>query len=426
MENAVKPEVQKVKVRHIMVTVGILLYMMVAGGVFANIASTFFSAVAADETIAVDIATLSAVSFPRNMVLFFCMPTAAILLKKYPKWTIAAGGVIISLPFFFQGYFNAGWQFMVSGAILGIGGSVVNYAALPVIINRWWKVGTGTLIGLGGALNSLGKAIFTPVVAALIQNVGWRQAYRVTGLVGAAFIFVAVAVLIYDDPAKYGLRPVGDGGVPQAGDKLKAAKPMGLDSAFILKTPSYYLTFIFAISGTLIMTFSSHLIYYAVQNGFTMVQGAAVVSTGAVAAYFTRFVIGFISDKWGVRAARWFSNILNIGAVVFLIIANNTGSYLMLQIGGILFGGGFCSATVVPMHTRAFFGTRDFAKANSYVQMGNALGGAIGVMMFGYLYRWSGSYTTSFYVMIALVAIMVICGEAAQISAKSLRDKWTE
>lgn len=429
MEKITDNNMQKATPRHIAVTVGILFYMMFTGGIFMNIASTFFAAVAADTTNNIDIATLSAVSLPRNLVLTFLMPTAAALLKKHAKWTIAIGGVIITLPFFFQGFFTQGWQFMISGVILGVGGAVVNYSALPTIINRWWNIGTGTLIGLGGALSSLGKAVFTPVIAAMIQNMGWQQAYKITGLAGAIITFIAVIVLVRDDPSECNLKPVGayidESKAPHTKEAEEKAVPMGLDSSYILKTPTYYLSFLFALCSTIIMTFSSHLIYYSVQNGFTMVQGAAVVSTGAVAAYFTRLLIGILNDKYGVRIARWFADLLNILAVVFLLIANNTGSYLMLQIGGIFFGGGFCSATVCPMQSRAFFGTRDFAKANSYVQMGNSLGGALGVMFFGYMYKWTGSYTTSFYVMIGLVVVMVISGELAQITAKPLRDKWT-
>lgn len=430
MQKVVDPNVQKATGRHIAVTIGILFYMMFTGGIFMNIASTFFAAVAKDTTNAIDIAVLSSVSLPRNLVLTFLMPTAAAMIKKNAKWTICIGGILITLPFFFQGFFTQGWQFMVSGAILGLGGAVVNYTALPTIINRWWRVGTGTFIGLGGALSSLGKAIFTPIIAAMITNMGWQQAYKVTGLFGCAITIVAVLLLIRDDPTQYGLKAVGaaiDESLVTKEEKknVPTTKPTGLDSSFILRTPTYWACFVFAICGTFVMCFSSHLIYYAVQNGFTMVQGAAVVSTGAVAAYGSRLLIGIINDKWGVNAARWFSNLLNIIAVVFLVVANNTGSYLILQIGGIFFGAGFCAATVCPMMSRTFFGTRDFAKANSYVQMGNALGGALGVMMFGYLYKWTGTYTTSFTAMIILVALMVICGEVARITAKPLREKWT-
>lgn len=99
--------------------------MLIVSGVYGNIASTLFSAVAADETNNITMGVLSAVSTPRNLVLLIMTPIMVKYLTKNTKLTMIVGSLFMTVPFFFQAYFNTGFFFYITGALLGIGGAAV-------------------------------------------------------------------------------------------------------------------------------------------------------------------------------------------------------------------------------------------------------------------------------------------------------------
>ncbi|MBQ3425062.1 MAG: MFS transporter [Clostridia bacterium] len=419
---------QKATGRHILVTVGIMLYGMLITGVYGNIASTVFSAVAADSSNPITMGQLSGVSFPRNLVIFLLTPLAAKLLKKNAKAAMAGGAVLMTAPFFFQSYFHAAWPFYITGMILGIGGAVATWSALPLMINRWWTASVGSLIGILIALQQIGKAIFTPVVAKIITDHGWRFSYQVLGIGGCVIGLLVSLLMIQNEPEKYKLLPAGAAleAVESSGTIVARSKPVGLNASRILRTPSFYLCFCMAFLATLIMCFQSHEIYYAMSIGFTIVQGAAIISAGGIANYFTNMISGFIVDKLGIRAARWFAGIMGIVSVMLFFLVAKVPSYPLLLAAGIVFGGSFSIASVIPVQVREMFGSRDYAKTNAYVSMGQALGAALGVMGYGLLYDLSQSYRISLILCAVFIVTMLFCGELAEIIAKPLKTEFTE
>lgn len=418
---------QKATSRHIVVTIGIMLYGMIITGVYGNIASTVFSAVAADTTNSITIGQLSSVSLPRNLVLFFMTPLAAKFLQKNAKAAMLGGAVLMTVPFFFQAYFNNAWPFYITGMILGVGGAVATWAALPLMINRWWAVSVGTLIGLLVALQQIGKAIFTPIVAKIIEDYGWRVSYQVLGIGGLIIGLLITVFMIQNNPEQYKLLPVGSAvDSSNSGAAAVKRKVSGLDAKQILRTPSFYLCFAMAFLATLVMCFQSHEVYYSMSIGFTVVQGAAIISAGGIANYFTNMISGVIVDKKGIRAARWFGGILAIISIVLFFVVAKSPSYPLLLLAGIFFGGSFSIASVIPVQAREMFGTRDYDKANAYVSMGQALGGALGVMGYGLLYDFSQSYHVSLILCAIFVVAMLVCGEFAEILAKPLKVQFTD
>jgi MFS family permease len=112
-------------------------------------------------------------------------------------------------------------------------------------------------------------------------------------------------------------------------------------------------------------------------------------------------------------------------AGVILFFAASGGSYFILAAAGSLFGFAMGAVVLVPLCAAAYYGRRDFAKGNALVGMGNALGGAIGVTLYGVFYDMTGTYYTSLITLAVCVVVIVITGELGEITAKPLKAEFT-
>lgn len=228
-----------------------------------------------------------------------------------------------------------------------------------MMINRWWKAHVGALIGLGLAINSFGKAIFTPVVANIIIDYGWRTTYKVLGIFGAVVVVIIPLIFIKNTPEDCRLLPTGAtlNSTADGNSQATASKALGLDASRAKKTIPFYLALIMSAAISIIMCFQSHETYYSMTTGFAIVQGLAIIATGGISNYFSNLLVGVICDKWGVRAGRWFSGVLAIVSAMFFLLSVFP-SYTFLLIVGTLFGASFCLAAVLPIQVREMFGSR--------------------------------------------------------------------
>ena len=92
------------------------------------------------------------------------------------RLVLSAGVACIGVPLIAMSFFNAVWQFYVTGAIMGIGLAEMLILTVPTLINRWFRKNVGFYIGLCMAFTGIGGAVFNLVGGYLIGTgpAGWR------------------------------------------------------------------------------------------------------------------------------------------------------------------------------------------------------------------------------------------------------------
>jgi len=270
------------------------------------------------------------------------------------------------------------------GVGLGIGTSYV-----PVLgaMQQWFVRQRGLASGLGVAGIGVGTLVMPPVAAALIEVVGWREAYLVLGIF-AASVGGGLALLIENDPADRGLGPDGD--PPQAG-----AKPPHLVTAKLAEA-MHSTRFIGLCAACLIGSFGVfvpfvHLVPYALDHG--VAQSAAVLLLGAVGVGSTagRFFLGGLADRLG----RSFSLLLMVAgmALAFAVWLMAT-SLWPLAAFALLFGlfyGGWVA--LMPAVVADYFPGRNIGGVLGILSLSIAFGTLIGPSAAGFAYDFSQSYT---------------------------------
>lgn len=71
------------------------------------------------------------------------------------RLVLSAGVACIGVPLIAMSFFNAVWQFYVTGAIMGIGLAEMLILTVPTLINRWFRKNVGFYIGLCMAFTAL-------------------------------------------------------------------------------------------------------------------------------------------------------------------------------------------------------------------------------------------------------------------------------
>jgi MFS transporter, OFA family, oxalate/formate antiporter len=270
------------------------------------------------------------------------------------------------------------------GVGLGIGCA---YVPAVAAVQRWFVRRRGFASGLAVSGIGVGTLVAPPVVAILIEFLGWRGTYLALGI----FTLVAgvgLAFLIEDDPRKRGLAP--DGEVMSPGVQPRPAAAPGVWST--VTSPRfiglYAACFICAFG--LFVPFV-HLVPYALDRGIP--QASAVLLIGAIGVGSTagRFLLGDLADRLG-RAFSFL--IMFVGMGLSFAIWLFAGSFWPLAIFALVFGvfyGGFVA--LAPAVVIDYFGAQNASTIIGILYTSVAFGTLIGPSAAGFAFDLSHSYT---------------------------------
>jgi MFS transporter, OFA family, oxalate/formate antiporter len=270
------------------------------------------------------------------------------------------------------------------GVGLGIGCA---YVPAVAAVQRWFVRRRGFASGLAVSGIGVGTLVAPPVVAILIEFLGWRGTYLVLGIF-TLVAGVAFAFLIEDDPRKRGLAP--DGEVMSSGAQPLPAAAPGVWS--IVTSPRFIGLYgaCFICAFGLFVPFV-HLVPYALDRGIP--QTSAVLLIGAIGVGSTagRFLLGDLADRLG-RALSFL--IMFIGMGLSFAIWLFAGSFWPLAIFALVFGvfyGGFVA--LAPAVVIDYFGAQNASTIIGILYTSVAFGTLIGPSAAGYAFDLSHSYT---------------------------------
>ena len=270
------------------------------------------------------------------------------------------------------------------GVGLGVGASYV-----PVLgaVQQWFVRQRGLASGVGVAGIGVGTLVMPPAAAALIETLGWRDAYLVLGIF-AAVVGGGLALLIENDPRDRGLSPDGDPLQPGAQGRAPAAASLreamrsrpflGLCAACVIGAFGVFVPFV-------------HLVPYALDHG--VAQSAAVFLLGAIGVGSTagRFFLGGLADRLG----RAFSLLIMVVGMTFaFVVWVLATSFWPLAAFALLFGlfyGGWVA--LLPAVVADYFPGRNIGGVLGVLSLSIAFGTLIGPSAAGFAYDFSHSYT---------------------------------
>ena len=339
--------------------------------------------------------------------------------KLSAKMTVRIGAVLFLLGFFLASRTQSlAMLYIGFGVLCGLSSGLCYNAVMSTMV-RWFPDRPGLisgvlLMGFGGGSFIIGKLYqaWTPA-----EIGGWRASFLVMGII----IFVVLAICSF-----FFVAPGADFVAPAAKNNKAAVKIAGKEykPLEMVKKPSFWLYYVWAIAlsaaGLALISQASGVVWEASASQ-TAGAVATIVGLISICNALGRVLFGGMYDKYGRSLSMQLVNILFIITSGVLILALAAKSVVVVIIGFIL--GGLAYSGITPTNSafcRAYFGPANYPVNFSLINS-NLIFASFGSTVSGALFDASGSYNVTFFLIIGLAVVGILCSLA--ISALDKREK---
>ena len=340
-----------------------------------------------------------------NLFLFgLCGPFAASVMERVGmRAMMVAALALLGVAALATTRMTAVWQLqLLWGVVVGLGAGALAGWVAAAVANRWFVDRRGLVVGVLTAANATGQLIFLPIVAALVEQRGWRTAVTLPAVV-ALVLVPFVWLVIRSFPSDVGLRPFGarDDGqpirprAPLAGNPFArafAALGQGVrDRDFRFLAATFFICG--ASTNGLIGT---HLIPAAMDHGYGEVAAASLLATIGVFDIVGTTCSGWLTDRHDPRVLLfWYYGLRGLSLLALPYVFGSPHFGLILFV---VFYGLDWIATVPPTValTAEIFGRDRVGTVFGWIFCSHMFGAAFAAWGAGAIRTWFGGYGWAF------------------------------
>lgn len=334
-------------------------------------------------------------------------PVMGNLMERFDlRMVLSLSVVLVALGMVLCSFWDAIWQFYISGALIGFGIVSLMFLAVPTLINRWFKKRTGFFIGLCFSMSGIGGAVWSMVGGAIFAIANWRVAYLIFAGIVLVTGLIATIVLIRSYPSEIGLLPYGESLADQGStnpvenvaiynreNNIANQKPKewGVSASVMFRSPVFYSLMVtmgifnsLTVVGNLFATYIYHLSDLGVssitsENAVMLASGVAACIMALSAA--GKVILGAVSDK-SLYIALSIPCICGVVSIVCMWFGGPISS-VFIYAGGLLCGVLYAAVDALgASFTRQIVGPRDYTLIYSRVAIVVNVAGAISATLF--------------------------------------------
>jgi sugar phosphate permease len=362
----------------------------------------------------------TALMFSINIIAYGLMaPLAGSLVDRFgPRLILPIGGLIVGGGLALCSKATTQWHFyLFYGGMVAAGLSLVGWTPLSAIVSNWFFKKRGLAFGVLAA-GFGGSLVFASVAQFFISTFGWQTAYVIIGLSSIVIIAPLCGIFMYSRPQDKGLLPDGI--------SLSSQEPRGLNGPEIstvrdekwatawtlsraTKTYHFWLLFLIAFFflGLAETIAISHQVFFFRDLGYAPMPAANIYSVFGFA-----FVLGnlcsFISDRVGREKVFISCCLVSALAVCLLFLIKDASQPWMAFLFAVFFGLGVGAGGPVLFTTVAdLFQGRYFGSIQGTVVLGFSLGGALAPWLAGFIHDRTGSYFSTFLILLGSILISI-------------------
>ena len=299
------------------------------------------------------------------------------------RWTVIGGAVMIALGLLLSSRGSA-WQLWVGhGVLIGLFGNAGINAPLYIYVSRWFDRRRGTALALISSGQYVAGVIWPLLFEQALARMGWQRTMVAFGLLEVAVILPTAAIFL--------VRPPGEAAaaVPVHGE-VRTGRVLGTRPglAFALLSLASFLCCV-----PMAMP-QAHLVAYCGDLGISPTSGAAMLSVVLAAAFLSRQLWGYTSDRvGGLRTVLAASACQALAMLAFLLTQDEAGLFAVSAFFGLGFSG------VIPAYVLALgelFPASEAAWRIPVLLLCSGSGMAAGGWLAGVIYDHSGFYALAF------------------------------
>lgn len=260
---------------------------------------------------------------------------------------------------------------------LGQGSLMMNCANL---VGQWFNRRRGlaaSLMALGFAAS---MALHPPLALFLIQEIGWRQAWLVLGLLTWAVMLPPVLLLVYDKPEDRGLEPDGDAAIKRSDSPSHSIDGLSLTEA--LRTPTFYVLMAgwFGMS-MLVTTLHFYQVTVLTGQGVAPELAASAFSISAVLMAAAMPLVGRSFDRFRTRYVFIAGLLVTAASITSVTFAHDV--WTVLVYAGLFGVNNAFTLTMFGYLMPRYFGRRHLGRLQGAGQTVGVLGASVGPLPVG-------------------------------------------
>ena len=320
-------------------------------------------------------------------------PVIGWLLRRFgPRRLIMAGAVLMGVAMFLMAETTEWWHLYVAfGLIAAFAMSLAGWIPSVVLVGGWFPDRYGTAIGIMGS--GIGVSIFAliPLAQLLINEFGWRWAYRILAVAVVAWVLPATFCLVRDPPPA-GRPRVGSPSHLPARGRGSASGYWTLAGA--VRTWHFWgVAGVFFTGNFVTQMLLIHQVAYLVDHGMPVMTAATLGGIVGLASIAGKIGWGALSDRTTRPLAYGLAFLCVSASIGGLVLAGRHPASLFPYLYAVLIGVGYAAmAPLPPAVANDLFAGPGFSMIFSTMYMVGGLGLATGTWIAGWIFDTSGSY----------------------------------
>ena len=313
---------------------------------------------------------------------------------------IVVGALVLSAAMFSLGSINTlGQWLLINGLMLTMGSAMIGNLVVNVTLGKWFVEKRGKAVALAGMGISLAGIVLPPVATLLVDSFGWRDSWRILGLV-ALLLTLPAALVVRRRPEDFDQHPDGHSHDEVTTGKGAAARldfDKSMTRAQAMRTSSFYflvLAFgLFQISITVMLTQTIPLMTDA---GYSRLVASSMISLASVPAFFSKPFWGILIDLYSPKKLAAVGAAITGSAILLIVWSINQQLDFWVYGGFLLMGVGW--GGLLPLQEviwASVFGRRYLGSVRSTAMPFTFGMSALGPILVAYYYDIAGNYDLS-------------------------------
>ncbi len=336
------------------------------------------------------------------------------------KRLISAGIISLMASCLIYAFVRNIYVFYIGGALLGIGLSWTTTTIVGYIVNIWCKKNQGTITGAILASNGIGAVVATQTMSPVIHSgvFGYQKAYLI---ISALLLVVLFVVIIF-----FKNSPHDEDHTEEVAKKKSKSSWVGVDYSELIRKPYFY--------GALICIFLTGMVLQGMSGistpcmydaGVNEAYVATVLSVSSVILTCSKFLVGFLNDKAGIRLTTSLCMFAAVLSFLSLTLVSDGSTGRMMCMGYAVFAPiAFPLETIMlPLYAAHFCGEKSFAKALGLFVSVNTAGYAVGAPLMNLCFDITGNYNIGLYASCAVIIAVFISMNLILSAAKRHRKE---
>lgn len=291
------------------------------------------------------------------------------------------------------------------------------YVPVTNLMTRWFVRRRGLAMGIAMSGIGLGGFIMPNAASFLFHSMGWRQAYRIFGLVIWVVLLPVIALWVYGRPSDIGLKAEGEMETKPAYSPVEpaAASAGGVSARQAFALPRFWILGFADVANAIpIVSLGLYMVDFSIRAGITASVAALAYSSINAAAIIGTIIAGPAADRFNKRVMISIYYGLPAVAVLFLFrLESAIPLFSFAILAGTCLGG---RNAIWPIVINDCFGDRSYSTVMGFLIIFFSVGNIVGPPLAGRISDVTGSFHGVF---LLCTAAYLVSGILIAIGAKA-------